>query len=178
VLQTQDIAQPVVESIIDRARQDRVERLRHLVEKIQICMVNTTSADGSIHSRPMAYLHMNTGGELSFFTRADSVKVEEVRENNRVSVTFSDPSRNLYVTVSGHARVGKDAALVAQLYTPGMKRWFPEGPEDRSLRLLTVDPEAAEYWNGPSGLTALIEIARATLTGSEPDPGEHESLTL
>jgi general stress protein 26 len=178
MLQTEDIVEPMAESIIDRARQDRVERLRHLIEKIQICMVNTTGADGSIHSRPMAYLHMNTGGELSFFTRADSVKVEEIRENNRVSVTFSDPSQNLYVTVSGHARVGKDPELVARLYTPWMKRWFPDGPEDRSLRLFTVDPDAAEYWNGPSGLTALIEMAKASLTGSQPDLGTHESLTL
>lgn len=178
MLPTPENVQPFAQTVIGQARQKRVERLRHLIEKIQICMVNTTAADGSIHSRPMAYLHMSAEGDLSFFTRADSVKVEEVRENSRVSVTFSDPSQNLYVTVSGDARVDKDPALVARLYTPGMKRWFPEGPEDRSLRVFTVEPDAAEYWDGPSGLTRLFEIAKASLIGAEPELGEHESLSL
>lgn len=141
-------------------------------------MVNTTGLNGSVHSRPMAYLEMDAEGDLHFFTRVDSTKVEEVEREERVSVTFSDASRNLYVAVNGRARIGSDRGMITRYFAPDMKRWFPEGHDDPALRVFTVDPDAAEYWEGLSGLTLMIDIAKASLTGSSRDLGEHASIPL
>lgn len=159
-------------------RAERLQKLRELIESIAICMVATTGVDGSIHSRPMAYLHMEPGGELIFFTRAVSSKVDEVRRNRHVNVAFSDPSRNLFVSISGDARVANDRARMAALFTPIMKQWFPGGVDDPTLRLLIVDPLAAEYWDGPSGLTLFLRVAKSVITGAPADLGEHEFLEL
>jgi general stress protein 26 len=155
-------------------RTERLEKLRDLIEKIPICMVTTTGADGSVHSRPMAYLRMEPDGELLFFTRAASTKAIEVRRNRQVNLSFCDPTHNLYVSISGRARITNDHEKSAELFTPIMKQWFPEGAGDPSLRLFSVDPHFAEYWDGPSGLGFLLAVARSMLTGNKADFGDHD----
>lgn len=159
-------------------RQDRLDKVRQLIAQIPVCMVNTSGLNGSIHSRPMAYLELDLEGELHFFTRVDTAKVGEVERDEQVSVTFSDPSRNLYVAVTGRARIGNDRAIVTRYFAPDMKRWFPGGQDDPALRVFTVDPDGAEYWEGLSGLTLMLDIAKASLTGASRDVGEHASLPL
>ena len=162
----------------DEDRDERLAKLRELIESIAICMVTTTGADGSIHSRPMAYLEMEPSGRLLFLTRVGSAKVDEVRRNRHVNLNFSDPAKNLFVSVSGDARVVYDRDRIASLFTPIMKNWFPGGVDDPALRLLIVEPWSAEYWNGPSGLTFLFRVAKSFITGTPADLGEHELLEL
>ncbi|HEY3742734.1 MAG TPA: pyridoxamine 5'-phosphate oxidase family protein [Bryobacteraceae bacterium] len=156
-------------------RDERLLKLRELIERIPVAMISTAAADGSIHSRPMAYLHMEADGELVFFTRAASSKAVEVRRNRHVNLTFSDAGRNLYVSVSGRAFVLNDRAKIAALFTPILKQWFPAGADDPALRVFVVDPDFAEYWDGPSGLTLLLAMTKTLFTGSEAkELGEHD----
>ena len=159
-------------------RAERLSKIRDLIEKIPVCMMTTTGADGSIHSRPMAYLRMEADGELIFFTRAASTKSIEVRRNRQVNLTFADPAHNLFISVSGRAHVVNDRDKVAELFTPIMKHWFPDGASDPTLRLFVVDPRAAEYWDGPSGLGLVFAVARSVLTGEKAELGEHDFFEL
>jgi hypothetical protein len=59
-----------------------------------------------------------------------------------------------------------------------MKRWFAEGAEDPALRILVVEPDAAEYWESPSGLISILKMAKATLIGAPVDLGENEAFLL
>ena len=160
-------------------RTERLEKLRQLIEKIPVCMVATAGiGNESIHSRPMAYLRMEAGGELIFFTRAASAKTQEVRRNRQVNLNFADGVHNLYVSVSGRASIVNDRERMAQLFTPIMKQWFPEGADDPSLRLFVVDPLSAEYWDGPSGLSFVLAVTRSFITGGQADLGDHEFFEL
>lgn len=163
-------------------RSERLEKLRQLINKIPVCMVATASmgneALSSIHSRPMAYLRMEASGELVFFTRAASTKTLEVRRNRQVNLNFADGAQNLYVSVSGRASIVNDREKIAQLFTPIMKQWFPEGADDQSLRLFVVDPQSAEYWDGPSGMSFVLAVTRSFITGEQADLGDHEFFEL
>ena len=159
-------------------RSEKLAKLRELIEKIPICMVTTSGVDGFIHSRPMAYLDMEEDGQLVFFTRIASTKTLEVRRNRHVNLSFCDTGKNVYVSVSGRAFVVNDRTRIGALFSPIMKQWFPEGADDPTLRLFLVDPTAAEYWDGPSGLMFLLETAKALLTGGQSDLGEHEFFEL
>ncbi len=45
--------------------------------------------------------------------------------------------------------------------------WFPKGPDDPDLVLLSVEPEIAEFWDvgGIKGLRYLFDAAKAYVTG-------------
>ncbi len=158
--------------------QERLEKLRVLIEQIPVCMVTTSGVDGSIHSRPMAYLRMEADGELVFFTRAASAKTLEVRRNRQVNVTFSDTSHNTFVSIGGRALIVNDRDRITNLFTPIMKQWFVDGADDPTLRLFLVDPRTAEYWDGPSGLGFLLATAKSMITGAPSDLGDHEFFEL
>jgi general stress protein 26 len=169
---------PVIPTTTTEERSDRLYKLRDLIEKIAVCMVTTTGADGAIHSRPMAYLHMEADGELVFFTRAASTKAIEVRRNRQVNVIFCDAGHNLYVSVSGRALILNDRERMAEYFTPIMKQWFPVGADDPTLRLFVVDPQSAEYWDGPSGLGLFLAMTRSLLTGEKANLGDHDFFEL
>ena len=84
-----------------------------------------------------------------------------------------------YVSVAGVARVTHDPARVQQLWSSGAQTWFPKGPADPDLALLEVRIEHAEFWDAKeSKVTQLFKKAKAALTGSRPQLGEHRSVDM
>lgn len=158
---------------------ERIEKVADLIEDIRIAFLTTIAADGTLHSRPMATQRDRFDGTLYFFTGADSEKVRETDREQRVAVTFADPSSNTYVALTGTAHVLRDKAKAEQLWHPFLKTWFPQGLDDPNLALLHVHVEHAEYWDTPSStFVHLYGLAKATMTGRPPNPGEHESFDV
>ncbi len=121
------------------ASSEDLSKIGKLIDGIKVAMLTTAAADGSLRSRPMATQEVEFDGVLWFFTDVSSPKVDEVREDQHVNVSYSDPSGNRYVSMSGRARVVRDPAKVRELWSPVHKAWFPKGPEDPSIGLLRVE---------------------------------------
>ncbi len=143
---------------------EKLDRLKSLVEKIRFCMMTTIGFDKALHSRPMSFLEWSDDKGLLFFTRASSETVQQIRAQRTVNLGFCEPSQNTYVSIVGEARVVNDRPLMERLFAPIMKNWFPGGADDLNLRLLSVTPSTAEYWDGLSGLPLLLSLAKARLT--------------
>jgi general stress protein 26 len=148
-----------------------LETLAGLIADVEIAMLTTQRADGRLVSRPLRTIAA-TGpakGELWFFAHADSHKLEEVERQPRVNLAYAAPGRNTFVSVSGTARVVDNRAKVAELWTPALALFFPEGPQDRNLVLLRVDIDGAEYWDGPSTwIGQALDVAGKLVTGEAP----------
>ena len=67
----------------------------------------------------------------------------EMNVNARVTGTINDP------TLTGTARVVRDADKIRALWSPRLERWFPKGLDDPDLALLEVRIDKAEYWDEP-----------------------------
>lgn len=152
----------------------KLDKLKSLVETIRFCMMTTVGSDGALHSRPMSFLEWTFRGELLFFTSATSGAVQELKWQNVVNLAFCEPSKNIYVSVLGEARIVNDQAMKDKLFFPIMKNWFPGGSTDPILRLLSISPLRAEYWDGLSGLALLISLAKSRLTDTPQPLGEHQ----
>ena len=64
------------------------------------------------------------------------------------------------------------------LWNENQKLWW-SGPDDPNLRVVRVEPEKAEMWDGPaSSAVAAFEFAKARLTGSKPDLGENRKVSV
>jgi len=160
------------------AAEDEMEKVWSLVKRIGVAML-TSDDDGVLRSRPMAHAQKNFDGTLWFFTRAGSHKVSELQQDQRVCVSYAEPDRQDYVSLSGTARLVRDAAEVDARWTESARVWFPQGKDDPDLALLRVDVTQAEYWDAPnSTMLHVYGYAKARLTGEAPRPGGHEKVTV
>ena len=142
-----------------------IEKLRSLIKDIRIAMLCTMAGDG-MRARPMATQTVEFDGDLWFMTKAQSGKEREIDTDPRVAVIYEDAGRNLFVSVSGEARVLNDREKVAELWSEAYEIWFPEGKDDPSIRLIKVRADKADYWDGPEGTVAqLVGFAAAYVTG-------------
>jgi general stress protein 26 len=159
-------------------RSEAIRKLQALIHGIDFCML-TTNDGGHLRSRPMSTQRFEFDGDLWFFTRDTTHKVEEIERDNRVNVAYAQPNDNKYVSVSGRASLSKDRAKIEELWNPILKAWFPDGLDDPSLALLKVEVEQAEYWDSPSStIVQVVGFLKALATGKEMDSGEHEKLSL
>lgn len=156
-----------------------VQHFGDLIKGIKVAMMTTVEEDGSLRSRPMWTHDRDFDGELWFFTREHSHKVDEVEHDHHVSLAYSDPTKDRYVSVSGRCRLVLDKEKARELWNPTLKAWFPDGLDDPELALLCVRVERAEYWDTPnSRMVQLAGMVKAALTGETYKPGDNQKLDL
>jgi general stress protein 26 len=87
-------------------------------------------------------------GAIYFLTDERAHKDDEIRRHPRVCLTFADTDGQKYVSISGTARLSAERDKIKQLWSLGAKVWWGD-PENPDLRLITVRPEEAEFWDSP-----------------------------
>ncbi len=160
---------------------DAFEKLCGLINDINFAMLTTVSEDGKLRSRPMGTQQVDfQNNALWFFTSKGSPKTDEIYHEQQVCVSYADPSKQQYVSVSGQALVIHDKAKARELWNTAAEVWFPKGVDDPRLVLLRVGIEAAEYWDSNvNGMVQLFRSAKAALTGEPPkDLGENVKLEV
>jgi general stress protein 26 len=151
-----------------------IRKLGELIQDIRVCMLTTVDGDGHLHSRPMATQQVEFDGDLWFFTGKSTHKAHEVEREQRVNVSYANPDKQHYVSVSGTAECVDDKVKSKQLWHDEYKLWFPQGLDDPDLTLMKVKVQKAEYWDSLHSSVNLLSY----LAGRRPDPGEHEQIDL
>lgn len=153
----------------EQARADHLRELHALIKDVRIAMFTTTNAEGRLVSRPLGTQEVEFDGDLWFATGAGSDKVAEIAANPQVNVAYANPTKNTYVSMSGTASVVHDRARIDALWSPAMQLYFPDGKDDPDLRLIRVQAESAEYWDGPGSVIGkMAYLVGVAVTG---DPG-------
>ena len=153
--------------------------LTEKIKGIRVAMMTTAESDGSLFSRPMATLDMESDGDLWFFTQASTPKVQDVQRHQQVNLSYTKPDDNLFISVSGTAQLVRDHKKMKDLWKPYLKAWFPKGLEDPDLALLQVTAHHAEFWDAPSGTMGRIYSAvKGLATGGKDMGGENEKLDI
>lgn len=149
------------------------QKVWDMIKDIRVTLMATQDSNGKLHARPMVATQENFDGTLWFFTRADSRKVEEIEQNPAVLLNYAEPSDQNYVAITGTAEIVRDRQLIQDMWSEGMRTWFPDGKEDPNIALVRVNAESAEYWDAPSSaLVYAYGYVKARLTGESPDPGD------
>ena len=90
-----------------------------------------------------------------------------------------DTHKSTFVSLSGSATLGRDAALIHQLWHPSFQAWFPGGEGDPEITVLTIHVEEAEYWDAPaSSMLRNFRILMRAVSGGKGKVGEHEHLSV
>ncbi len=151
------------------------QKVWELIKDVGIALM-VTQTDGGLRGRPMAAVNKSFDGELWFASRDETPKIGEIAGESHVLLAYSEPKSQNYVSVAGSARIVHDSAKVKELWSEGLRVWFPKGPDDPGIALICVTVDSAEYWDSPSSKWLYAYgYAKARLTGEPPrDVGQNK----
>ena len=153
--------------------QEGQEKIAELIKGIHIAMLTTVAKDGTMSSRPMGVQNEPFDGTLWFLTRSTSEKVDEIEQDQHVTLSFAEPSDSKYLSLKGRARVSQDRGKIKELWSPMYKAWFPKGEDDPEIAVLRVHVTEADYWEASSSkLVIMAKYAAAAVTGGSVAVGE------
>jgi general stress protein 26 len=154
-----------------------LRKLGDMIDDIEVAMMTTRAADGSLVSRPLQTLKIDANGEIIFFTAAKSHKVEELTDDAEVNLAYAHPGDQRYVSVRGRARMDRDEGTIDELWSPAQKIFFPEGRDDPNLMVLRVRVRDANYWEAEGNFIArAFDFARGMLDDEPSDLGKQGHL--
>jgi len=169
------------------------ERFRAIISEFHTALLVTHAANeyadlpprsttsGPLSARPMAISRIDPNCDLWFMTGVDTSVIHEIAVEPRVQVV-AQQGDSKFIAVSGSARVLHDPAKVRELWKEPYKVWFPDGPQDPTIRLIHVAAQTGEFWDvqGKNRLTYLFETAKAYVTGTKApqDPEQHDKIQL
>jgi general stress protein 26 len=152
-------------------------RLWDMIQDIKYGMFTARGSDGHLHSRPMTTLNDQRNGVLWFFMSKSSEPAVDIAQQAGVNVSYADPGHDNYVSIAGSARIVEDPAKKKALWSPLAQAWFSGGVGDPDLALVAVTIEHAEFWDVETNRAVkLYEIAKAAVTGTRPQLGEHREM--
>lgn len=156
-----------------------IEILKSKTEEIRICLFTTLTEEEEFSSRPMATAKVEDDGSIWFFTNEYGLKSKQISKENKVSLGYSSPADNTYITINGEAELVDDQVRKEAYFSAPVKAWFPKGVDDPSLILIKVTPKSAEYWDGTSSKIVLaFSMLKAIVTGDQPDLGNHDKINF
>ena len=159
--------------------QEAVTKLRELIEHCPTCMFGTDLESAPFHVCPMHAQEVDDAGSIWFFSGLDSEHAAHIRQDGRVQLIFSNPSKYEFLTVFGEATLSRDQQKIDELWKPLVKAWFPDGKDDPNLSLIRVSPSKAHYWDTKDGkLVVLAKILVGTVTGKREDGGVQGDLRV
>src|SRR5687768_14113136 len=134
---------------------DEIARVWDLMEKISFCMLATWNGT-ELRSRPMDARVRRTENAIYFLTDARHLKDDEIARYPQVNLAFADTGGVKYVSLSGTAAITNDRAKIKELWEPTAKAWW-DTPDNPNIRLATVTPADAEYWDSPGKIVSMIK---------------------
>lgn len=150
-----------------------------LIKDIHIALMVTHGENGQLFARPMGAQEKDANGDLWFFTEKNSPKIAQIEADNNVLLSYSEPSKNNFVSICGTAEIVHDQAKINELWSPAVEIWFPKGKTDPNIALIRVQPQSAEYWDAPSSaFVYAYGYVKSKLTGEQPDVGENKTVKL
>ena len=116
------------------------------------------------------------GADLWFVTAKDSEKLDEIRHDSNVNLSYFKNRTKEWISVSGRARIVRDRKKIHELYRPDWRAWFGDQggakdgtSDDPRIVLIGVNIRLAVYLevNKPQPLV-LFEVVRSIVTGRSP----------
>jgi len=135
-----------------------------------------TKKENTLRARPMHIARVGDTSAIWLFSTVDSPKVDELDHDNSVCLTLQ--SGDMFISLTGTARIVRDSAIIDAYWTDDLKVWFPEGKYSADLCLVKIEPDYGELWDWSGILKKLesfVQDSVAYLKGEQIPPRLEES---
>ena len=150
------------------------EHVWDLIAHIPMALLVTKNGD-HLDARPMAAIARPKEGRIYILANKGEDSDEQIQSDAEVVLSFQKGAS--YVVVHGIAVPSSDVAKIADIWTAFDKAWW-DGPDDPRIRLISVTPGRAEYWESPGKLITYADMLLSAATGRRPNLGDHGSVRL
>ena len=124
------------------------------------------------HTQPMTAFAEPENNQIWFFTRTDVDLAKEPEAAGEARLILASKDEDVFADIRGTLVARHDRGRIEKYWGPVVAAWYPEGKNDPHLTLLRFTPAEGQVWVAKSGLVRFaFEIAKANLTGSQPDAG-------
>lgn len=156
------------------AKQDFWDR----VDDVQAGMLGLTSNGKLVPMSPN--LREKRDGNIWFIAAAGEELVKNTTgAPQEARFVIADAKSGLYSNVEGTLSLVDDKAILDEVWSTVAAAWFEEGKQDPDVRLMCFAPKMAGTWFSTTNPVKFIyEIAKANITGEEPDQGYQADLTF
>lgn len=159
--------------------QEALEKLQHLVDKIDVCMFCSAVNDGEMHAVPMSRQEVDNTGSIWFLLSFESDTCKNVAKDPRVNLLFANASDYNFLAIKGHATISHDKERIKKYWNKFVEAWFEKGVDDPNIRVMKVDVEDAHYWdNKANKLATMIQLASSAITGKKMDIGRTGEINI
>ncbi len=128
-----------------------VSLINSLIDGIDFAMLTSVHPNGRLHSRPMVAQPVTPDGVVWFFSPRHTLKVDEIRHSDEVNITYADPERQRYVSLSGRCETVSSTDLAQEMWSDAHEKWLPRKLGDSDLILLRITIHSGECWDAGAG---------------------------
>lgn len=145
--------------------QPSLKDISETMQSIDIAMMTTRNADGSLESRPMSNnKDVEYTGDSYFFTYADKRVVADLERDPQVCLAYDGRkhllSEHYYICISGEAELVRDKAEMKAHWVPELDAWFPQGVDTPGVTMIHVRARHVRYWKGMEEGEVALPAAR------------------
>ncbi len=134
-----------------------ISEIRKIIKETKFCMLNTNNQNGQIDSRPMLTVFHNSEEEhIFFFCMKNSQKIIDLRENNHISLSYQDNSKENYIHIIGKADITEDVATMQSKWDKQLNTWWPNEAQTEGMSMIKVKINSIRYWTKDENGTITI----------------------
>ncbi|HEY5750085.1 MAG TPA: pyridoxamine 5'-phosphate oxidase family protein [Chryseolinea sp.] len=148
------------------SQHEAIDKFKDLVDHQPVCLFTTNLSVLPLTTRPMSVQKVCDQGNFWFISDRDSDKNQEIIQDSKVQLFFSNTANYEFLSVFGEASITQDRQKIDELWTDMAKAWFPEGKDDPRVTIVKVTPQEGFYWDTKDGkLVSLIKILASAVAG-------------
>ncbi len=150
---------------------EAIDKIKELIDRANVCLFTTRLSNAPLSARPMSTLKVDENGIIWFFSKVDSDKNADIKQDDRVQLFYANSTSSEYISLYGRAEITTDERMIHELWNPLAKVWFT-GKEDPTITVLKVTPEDGHYWDTKHNkMVQLLKLAVGTIIGKPLDDG-------
>ena len=154
------------------------KKIKELAEGIDFTMMATDLNNQPFHVVPMSTKQVDDAGNIWFLSNKNSEHNKNIEKETKAQLIYADKGNFEFLSVYGRASISTDRNKIEELYGSGDDAWF-DGVDDPNITAIKIQPDDAHYWDTKNGkVLSLLKMAKAAITGNEPDLGEHGDLNV
>lgn len=157
---------------------DKVRDLSKFVDSCKFGIMTTRdSSSGALFSRCMVVAAKEVDGvDLIFFTNTETGKVNHIKSDPHVNVSFLDSSGQ-WASFAGETSIITESGIVAKYYSSMLKAWIGDlgdgkhdgSPNDPRLGIIKVRSRTITYAiTSNNAITRGFKVAQGAVTGNSP----------